>query len=537
MKAPDFDWQQIVDRYEPAWMPSSGELDGLVVAIDSRGGSAPQPDQQAADDLALMTGLHLFHLVQAAGGVPLVMRTDERPGPCQGSDGTEAGRPVGSPFADADVTVSIRFGPGCGKDEGSIRWKQIQPYSNAAQDRALAHAMAQAFGADSNAANQTGACEADDRCGVLICAEIAVGHASTDRLAKLPRNCAEQIVRGLAGFGATHQAELVGERDRRDEDQPLPTPVPRFFHTSTEQDIAATARRIWPEGDLPIEKAAWFCSMFGRVSLSDRTFVHFQPRVTVEGDTVVVGGATNIACMRDTLAQALRVVGIESTRTEMRLLPEEGRADGAQFGVCVAPIALTYAEPCATAGPQTQLQFGEPVMLLDAADDHLLVHASDGYWGWVQADCIRTTSEDEFNSCMTAVDAGASGTIDIRIRAALDLLHRPYLFGGVSPRGLDCSGLVRNVFDQTGVTLGRDAAQQFQQGRLVATRWRRGNIRAGDLLFFINPCGKIYHVAVALSPTHYVHAASPEVQINSLRKGDRLYHEVREGAFFAAKRP
>ncbi|MBN2447464.1 MAG: hypothetical protein JXO22_12100, partial [Phycisphaerae bacterium] len=73
-------------------------------------------------------------------------------------------------------------------------------------------------------------------------------------------------------------------------------------------------------------------------------------------------------------------------------------------------------------------------------------------------------------------------------------------------------------------------------GRLVATRWRRDNILAGDLLFFINTCGRIFHVAIAISPTHYVHSAPPEVQINSLVPGDRLYSGYRERAFFAAKR-
>jgi cell wall-associated NlpC family hydrolase len=96
--------------------------------------------------------------------------------------------------------------------------------------------------------------------------------------------------------------------------------------------------------------------------------------------------------------------------------------------------------------------------------------------------------------------------------------------------------LVRNVLAQYGVITARDAAQQFMWGRLVATRWHRSGIQAGDLLYFINPSGRIYHVGIALSPTHFLHAGVPEVKINSLDPTDRLYCAARDEAFLAARR-
>jgi cell wall-associated NlpC family hydrolase len=123
-----------------------------------------------------------------------------------------------------------------------------------------------------------------------------------------------------------------------------------------------------------------------------------------------------------------------------------------------------------------------------------------------------------------------------RVARALDVLYRPYVFGAVAPIGMDCSGLVRNVCTQTGVSVARDAAQQFLHGELVATRWHRDDIRPGDFLFFIDLSGKIYHVGIAITPTHFVHSSPPEVKVTSLVKGDRLYVERREMTFFAAKR-
>ena len=83
-----------------------------------------------------------------------------------------------------------------------------------------------------------------------------------------------------------------------------------------------------------------------------------------------------------------------------------------------------------------------------------------------------------------------------KLQKALSFLHLPYVFGAVSSIGLDCSGLVRNVHAQMGKPVSRDAFQQFLPGKLVATRWYRDDIKPGDLLYFINGTGKIFHVGV-----------------------------------------
>jgi cell wall-associated NlpC family hydrolase len=91
--------------------------------------------------------------------------------------------------------------------------------------------------------------------------------------------------------------------------------------------------------------------------------------------------------------------------------------------------------------------------------------------------------------------------------------------------------------ERRGVTLARDAGQQFVSGQLVATHWYRDDILPGDRLYFINETGKVYHSGIAISPTHFVHSCPPAVQISSLRRGDRLYSEDWDRDFFAAKRP
>jgi len=401
------------------------------------------------------------------------------------------------------------------------------------------------------------------------------------------RSCAERIYRGIASVVRAERGALDAARTERFPDLKPDSvdPVPYLPDQTWEEELEQTARCIWPEGNLPIEKTAWFCGMFRRTALSDRTTIYVQPQVTIDGDTLVIAGATNVAALRDTLADALRAVGVKNIRNEVRVLPGEGRLSDPRFGVCVAPMALTFDRPSEAAGLQSQLLYGEALLLLDRDAGYYLVHGGDGYWGWVREDCVRIMPAEEFKQYTGARQAVLLRDVDLagrravrgsalpiaatngnhvtllcpdgetfdvtaddvrlendsevaveRIAKALNLLHRPYVFGGVSPLGLDCSGLVRNVCGQTGLAMARDAAKQFLHGRLVATRWHRDNIRPGDLLYFINSSGRIFHVGVALSPTHFVHSAPPEVQINSLRPGDRLYSEYRARSFFAAKR-
>ena len=196
--------------------------------------------------------------------------------------------------------------------------------------------------------------------------------------------------------------------------------VAAIFSSSHEQEIAATARRIWPAGDLPVEKGPWFCEMFARIAPSGRSLVHFEPKVNVEGQTVVIGGATNIERMRDTLVYALRALGVQDVRNEMRLLPEDGRLGKDRFGVCTAPMVLTYNAPTKDAGLQTQLLYGEPVLLLDKAGDYLLALGG----GWLLGMGSRRLYFPHVGRCLPPIHGRPAGGLYARRRAPRTP-HRP----------------------------------------------------------------------------------------------------------------
>jgi cell wall-associated NlpC family hydrolase len=90
------------------------------------------------------------------------------------------------------------------------------------------------------------------------------------------------------------------------------------------------------------------------------------------------------------------------------------------------------------------------------------------------------------------------------VRAALALQGRPYLNGGSSPDGFDCSGFVWYVFGERGLALPRTVSEQFRLGRAV----RRDRIQAGDLVFFDTGGLPASHVGIAIDGDAFVHAPS-----------------------------
>src|SRR4029077_15954749 len=89
-------------------------------------------------------------------------------------------------------------------------------------------------------------------------------------------------------------------------------------------------------------------------------------------------------------------------------------------------------------------------------------------------------------------------TADDYLKTAESFIGIPYLWGGTTALGLDCSGLVQQVYRFNGVALPRDADQQAMLGRRVE------KARAGDLMFF--GADRVTHVALATSATEFIHA-------------------------------
>jgi len=101
---------------------------------------------------------------------------------------------------------------------------------------------------------------------------------------------------------------------------------------------------------------------------------------------------------------------------------------------------------------------------------------------------------------------------DSIVNTALLYLHSPYLWGGKSPFGIDCSGFTQMVYKINGYKIHRDAKDQARQG---ATLSFIEESEPGDLAFFHNDNNEIIHVGIILKDNHIIHA-SGKVRIDRL---------------------
>ena len=98
------------------------------------------------------------------------------------------------------------------------------------------------------------------------------------------------------------------------------------------------------------------------------------------------------------------------------------------------------------------------------------------------------------------------------IESAFQYLNAPYLWGGKSIMGIDCSGLVQVVYGMYGMLLQRDASEQVEKGEAIDDL---SESKAGDLAFFENPAGKIIHVGILFNSHQIIHA-SGQVKIEKI---------------------
>jgi gamma-D-glutamyl-L-lysine dipeptidyl-peptidase len=131
----------------------------------------------------------------------------------------------------------------------------------------------------------------------------------------------------------------------------------------------------------------------------------------------------------------------------------------------------------------------------------------DGYEGWCANNQLRQT--DETNEVKTELQPFEAENIR---QVALQYLDVPYLWGGKSFFGIDCSGFCQQVFRHFGINLPRDAYQQAEKGEVVGFLQE---VVCGDLAFFDNEEGRITHVGLMLN-THEIIHASGKVRIDKI---------------------
>jgi murein DD-endopeptidase len=108
-------------------------------------------------------------------------------------------------------------------------------------------------------------------------------------------------------------------------------------------------------------------------------------------------------------------------------------------------------------------------------------------------------------ACSSLPPRDDPGMLGVRAaQVALDMKGAPYRYGGSTPRGFDCSGLVQYSYARAGARLPRSTEGQWEMSRAIATR----GLRPGDLLYFDQEGKRNAHVAIYIGNDRFVHAPS-----------------------------
>ena len=116
------------------------------------------------------------------------------------------------------------------------------------------------------------------------------------------------------------------------------------------------------------------------------------------------------------------------------------------------------------------------------------------------------------------------------VMEAHKMLGTPYRYGGASPKGFDCSGLVQYVYAQAGLEVPRSTVEQLEQSRWVSF----SQLRPGDLVFFKTGRSKVNHVGIYYGNGRFIHAPNrgKEVSFAQIESDYWAKHMVAAGRFY-----
>ncbi|MFD1094543.1 C40 family peptidase [Salegentibacter chungangensis] len=334
----------------------------------------------------------------------------------------------------------------------------------------------------------------------------------------------------------------------------------------------------------------------GRVAL-------FEIKAERKGDQYLLKGESNLPKAVNELKQKLKEQDIKFTDS-ISLLPDEKALEGKTRGVVKISVANLRDEPKHSAQLVTQATMGMPLKVYKKQGSWYYVQTPDDYLAWVDYGGIENMTKDQFSkwkkaekliylepfgasvkeadkSSATVGDLVAGDVLELvseqngfyevlypngkkafvnkseakpykewlaslegdkesLVKTSKELMGLPYLWGGTSPKGVDCSGFTKTVYFLNGMVLPRDASQQVHTGKLVDTTRNFEKLIPGDLLFFGKPATdstseRVVHVGMWIGDNKFIHSMG-EVHISNFDFTATDFDEYNYNRYLRTKR-
>ena len=196
-------------------------------------------------------------------------------------------------------------------------------------------------------------------------------------------------------------------------------------------------------------------------------------------------------------------------------------------GVFTRPYGFSY-ETKKKIRVVSDLVLGSALKIVEVRSKHTKYEYPDGRIAWIE------------NRLMNSISSirGMNYSIQNLIENAHSLIGVPYLWGGTSSKGFDCSGYTKSVYLMNGYILPRDASQQVKEGILVDDSRNWNLLEAGDLMFFgyyKDDKLRIDHVSIWLGEGYFIQS-SKNVRISSVYSDNLNFDDYHMAKYIESRR-
>ena len=194
--------------------------------------------------------------------------------------------------------------------------------------------------------------------------------------------------------------------------------------------------------------------------------------------------------------------------------------------------ALSYENPDVDSQTISNLTVGNMLELKGERGDFYHIAYPDGREAF-----LKKSDAEEQNKWLKNISLSHESVVSMSKK----FMGVPYVWGGTSAQGLDCSGFTKLVYFLHGIILPRDASQQVFTGELIDETGNFGQLQLGDLVFFgtkatdENPKERVVHVGIYIGNNRFIHA-SDYIQIGSFDPADELFDEFNTNRYLRTKR-